>query len=69
MEGYIVPVIGIDSGKGDDRASKVVADIFNNGFRVTEIRLGINVKSVFILMVYFRFCLFERRADLFFQLI
>ena len=55
MEGHIVPVIGIDPGKGDDGASKVAADIFNNGFWVTEIGFGINVKSVFILMVYFRF--------------
>lgn len=69
MESHIVPVIGIDSGKGDDRASKVAADIFHNRFWVTEVWLCVNIKAVFVFAVYFRFCFSERRADTFLQLI
>lgn len=69
VESHIVAVIGINPGKGDDRAPKITADIFNNGFGVTEVRLGINIKAIFILTVYFRFCHFKGRADPFFQFI
>ena len=66
MEGHIVPVIGINSGKGDNWPAKVAADIFNNGFWIAKIRFCVNIKAIFMFTVYFRFCLFERRADAFF---
>ena len=31
MKGHVIPVIGINSGKGDDRAAKVSADILDDG--------------------------------------
>lgn len=33
MESNIFAVIGVDAGKGNDRASQVAADIFDNGIR------------------------------------
>lgn len=51
MEGYIIPIIGINSGKGDDRATKVTADILDDGVCVTEIRLCVNIKAIFIFAV------------------
>ena len=32
MERHPLPIIGINPGKSNDRASKIAADIFNNGF-------------------------------------
>lgn len=69
MEGHVIPVVGIDPGKGNDGAAKVAADIFDNGFGVTEIRLSVNIKAIFVLAVYFRFYFLERRADALFQFI
>lgn len=69
VESHIVPVIGIDPGKGDDRASKVAADIFYNRSWVAEVWLCVNIKAVFVFAVYFRFCFSERRTDTFFQFV
>ena len=69
VECHIVTIIGIDPGKGNDRASKITADIFNNGFGVAEVRFGIDIKTVFVFAVYFRFGLLEGRADPVFQFI
>ena len=69
MEGHIFAVIGINPGQGDDRTSKVTADILHNRFWVAEVRLCINIKAVFIFFVYFRLGLFKRRGDAFFKFI
>ena len=60
MESYLLPIVGIDLGKCNDRASKIAADIFNNGFRVAETGFYINIKSIFALMVNVCFCLSRR---------
>lgn len=69
MESHVIPVVGIDSGKGNDRTSKVSADIFDNRFRVAEIWFRVNIKAIFAFTVYFRLCLFERGADAFLKFI
>lgn len=69
VEAYGVAVIGIDPGKGDDRATKVAANIFDDGFRVAEIGFGINIKTVFVFLINLRLCLFKRRADTLFQFV
>ena len=69
MESHPLPIVGIDSGKSNDGTAKIAADIFNNGFGVAEIRLCINVKSIFVLMVNVSFYLFERGANALFQFI
>lgn len=67
VEGYIVTVIRINPGKGNDRPAQVAVDIFDNGFRIAKIGFGINVKAVFVFVVDFSFGLLKRRADAFFQ--
>lgn len=69
MESHHLPIEEINPGKGNDRASKIPADVFNDGFRVTEIGLCINIESIFVFMVNVSFYLFERGADVFFQYI
>lgn len=69
MEGHIFTVIGINPGEGDDRASKITADIMNNRFRIAEIRSGINIEAIFIFTVDFRLGLFEGGPDTLLQFI
>lgn len=63
MEGHVIPIVRINPGKSDNWPAKVAADIFDHRFRVAEIGLCVNIKTIFIFMVYFRFSLFERRTD------
>lgn len=67
MESDSVAVIGIDPGKGDDGTSEVAADVPGDGTGVTEVWLGINVKAIYIFLIYFRLGLFERGAKALFQ--
>lgn len=69
MEGYVIPVVGIDSGKRDDRPAQITADIIDNGLGVAKIGFGINVKAVFVFAVDFRFCLFKRRPNAFLEFV
>ncbi len=55
VEGYIVTIIGINSGKGNDGSAQITPDVFDNGIRTAEIGFGINVKIIFVFMIYFRF--------------
>lgn len=67
VESDIFPIVGINPGKGDGRTAKIAADIFDNGVGVTKIRFGINVKTVFVLAVYFSLCLFKGGTNPIFQ--
>ena len=69
MESHHLPIVGINPGKSNDRAAKITADIFNNGFWVAKIGLGINVESISVPMVNGGFHLFKRGTDAFFQFI
>ena len=46
MESHIFPIIGIDSGRGNDWPPKVAADVFDDSIGVTEIRFGIGVETI-----------------------
>ena len=67
MEGDEVAVIFVNAGSGDDRASQITADIFEDRFRVAGIGSGINVKAIFMLPVAEGLNLFKRGADLSFH--
>lgn len=69
VEGYIVTVIRVNSGKGNDRPAQIAADIFDNGFGIAKIGFGINVKAVFVFVIDFSFGLLKRRADAFFHFV
>ena len=59
MESHVIAVIGINSGKSNHRAVKVTADVLDNGVRITEIRFCINIKSIFVFLIYISLCLLE----------
>lgn len=69
MESDIFPVIGVNTGKCDDRAPQVAADIFNDGIGVGKGRFCIDIKAVLIFAVDKGFGLFEGRSDPFFHFI
>ena len=69
MESDGISVIPVNPGGGYNRSAKIAADIFCNCFGVAQIRFGIDIKSMFVLSVTFRFYFFERRADPVFQFI
>ena len=69
VESDVFPIVGVDAGKGDDRAPQVAADIFNDGIGVRKGRLCIDIKAVLIFAVDKGFGLFEGRADPFFHFI
>ena len=48
MEGNELTVVFINSGCGYNRATEIAADIFDYGFRITFIRLGINIEALFV---------------------
>lgn len=69
MESDIFPVIGVDTGKCNDRAPQVAADILNDGIGVRKGRLCIDIKAVLVFAVDKGFGLFEGGADPFFHFI
>ena len=69
MESHIFPIVRIDAGSGNDGTSKVAADIFNDGIRITEIGFGIDIEAVFIFFVNVSFGLFKRRTDMGFKFV
>ena len=69
VESDIIPVIGVDTGKSNDRAAQVAADIFNDGIGVRKGRLCIDIKAVLIFAVDKCLGLFEGGADSFFHFI
>ena len=69
VESDVFPIVGVDAGKGDDRAPQVAADIFDDGIGVGKGRLCVDIKAVLIFAVDKGFGLFEGRADPFFHFI
>ena len=69
MKGNRIPIVRINSGKGNYRTAQVTADIFDNRIRVAEAWFCVNIKAVFVLEVYLRLCVFERRANALFKFI
>lgn len=69
MESDIFPVIGVNTGKCNDRAPQVAADIFNDSIGIGERRLCIDIKAVLIFAVDKGLGFFEGGADPFFHFI
>lgn len=63
MERDKVAVIVINPGGGNDRASKIAADILHNRFRVTLIGFGIDVESLFVFPITAGFDFFKGWTD------
>ena len=45
MERHTIPVIGINPGSGNDRSSRISADVFKGDIRRTQVRFGSNIKA------------------------
>ena len=67
VESDIIPVIGVDTGKSNDRAPQVAADIFNDGIGVRKGGLCIDIKAVLIFAVDKSLGLFKGGSDPFFH--
>ncbi len=57
-------IVRINARGGNDRPSKVTADVFCNSVSVAEIWFGVDVETVFIIFANGSFGLFKRRADM-----
>ena len=49
--------------------ARLAADVFYNRFRIKKVGFGINIKTMFMVIVAFRFYHFKRRAYFSFHLI
>ena len=63
MEGNHFAIVFIDTGSGNNRTAKIAPDIFHNDLGIAEVWFCINIKSMFVFPVTFRFHFFERRTD------
>lgn len=59
VEGDRFTVILVNPGSGDDGAPKVTPDVFYNSFRVTFVRLGIDIETFLVLPVTVGFNFFK----------
>ena len=69
VEGNGFAVVGIDAFQCNHRTAKVAADVFYDRLRVTKVRFGIDIETIFIFVVDKSFRFFERRADVAFHFI
>ena len=69
MESNGISIIPIDSGRGYNGSAKIAANVFSDYFRITKIGFGIDIETLFVLAVTFRFYSFKRRSDPVFQFI
>lgn len=56
-------IIGVNPIQGNDGPPEIAADIFNQRICITEVRFGINIKTIFILTVDKSLRFFERRPN------
>ena len=61
VESDIFAVIIINSGSGDNRSAEVSSYVLSNILVVSKSRLGINIETLFAVLVDVRFDRFKRR--------
>lgn len=69
MESNKVTVILVNPRSGDDRASKIAADIFHDSLRVTSLGFCIDIESLFVFPVTEGLYYFKGRSDFSFHFI
>ena len=57
-------IIFINTGSGYDRTSEIATNIFDYVFRVTFVWLCVNIETIFMFGVTFRFYFFKRGSQL-----
>ena len=63
VEGHRLPIIRVDTGSGNNRPSKITADIFNGNIGGAKIRFGPDIKAILLIVVNSIFYFSERRAE------
>ena len=69
MESNGISIIPVNPGGSDNGSAKVASNVFHNDIRITKIRFGMDIKSLFMLSVTLGFHFFERRTDPVFEFI
>lgn len=59
-----ITIVSVNAGGGDNRAAEVSADVFCDNGRIAEIRFGIDVETIFLIMVNRSLDIFERVTEL-----
>ena len=63
MESNSIPVIVVYSGCSNYEAAKITTNVFDNCFRITKIRFGIDIEPLLMIAVTFGLDFFKRRSD------
>lgn len=63
VESDAVPIIVINAGSGDDRPSKVTADILRHRFRITFVWFCIDIETILVVFIAGSFYLFKGRTE------
>ena len=63
MESDHFTIVFINSGCGNDRATKITPNVFYNNSGIAEVGFGINIKTLLVFTITFRLHFFERRTD------
>ncbi len=63
VESNHTAIVAVDSGGGNRWPAKITSDIFDYCFRVTQIGSGINIESLFVVIVTFGLYFFKGRLD------
>ena len=61
VKGHHFTIVFIYTRSCDNWSSKISADVFNDIFRITFLRFGIHIETVFVITIASRFYFFERR--------
>ena len=69
MEFDKIAVIAVNAGSGDDGATKIAADVFQDGGGITFIWFCIDIEAVFVFFVTVRLLLFKGWPDPVFQFV
>lgn len=56
-------IVAVNAGRGNNRAAEVSADVFCDNGRLTEIRFGIDVETIFLITVNRGFDFFKRVTE------
>ena len=69
VESNSIPIIAVYSGCGNNRPTEITTNLFDDCFRITKIRLVINIEPLLMLAVTNGLDFFKGRSDLRFHFI
>lgn len=69
VESHIIAIVRINAGGGNDRTSKVTADVFYDRVSAAGSWFGVDIEAIFIFFVNGSLGLFKRRTDMQFHFI